>query len=43
MQAPVMLIIGKVVALADELDWFQRELDANKVKESWHEKNAVRG
>jgi uroporphyrin-III C-methyltransferase/precorrin-2 dehydrogenase/sirohydrochlorin ferrochelatase/uroporphyrin-III C-methyltransferase len=43
MQAPVMLIIGKVVALADELDWFQRELDANNEKESWHEKNAVRG
>ena len=43
MQAPVMLIIGKVVALADELDWFQRELDANNEKENWHEKNAVRG
>jgi uroporphyrin-III C-methyltransferase/precorrin-2 dehydrogenase/sirohydrochlorin ferrochelatase/uroporphyrin-III C-methyltransferase len=43
MQAPVILIIGKVVALADELDWFQRELDTNNENESWHEKNAVRG
>ena len=42
MQAPVMLIIGKVVALADELDWYQRVLDENNDKEYWHEKNAVR-
>ena len=41
MQAPVMLIIGKVVTLADELDWYQRELDENNDKEYWHEKNAV--
>lgn len=38
LQAPVMIIIGKVVALADELDWFQRELDANFDEGQWHEK-----
>ncbi len=27
LKAPVMIIIGKVVALADELDWFQRSLE----------------
>ena len=27
MKAPVMIIIGKVVSLADELDWFQQSLD----------------
>lgn len=41
MQAPVIVIIGKVVALADELDWFQRELDAEKEQEHWHEQDAV--
>jgi uroporphyrin-III C-methyltransferase len=41
MQAPVMLIIGKVVTLADELDWFQHKLDTNSDEEHWHEQNAV--
>jgi len=47
MQAPVMLIIGKVVALADELDWFQQDLDESNdeehwnEEEHWHEKNAA--
>ena len=27
MQAPVMIIIGEVVSLADELDWFQQSLE----------------
>ena len=27
LQAPVMIIIGQVVTLADELDWFQRTLE----------------
>ena len=27
LKAPVMIIIGKVVALADELDWFQQTLE----------------
>ena len=27
LQAPVMIIIGKVVALAEELDWFQQALE----------------
>ena len=27
MKAPVMIIIGEVVTLADELDWFQKSID----------------
>jgi hypothetical protein len=27
LKAPVMIIIGKVVSLADELDWFQLALE----------------
>jgi uroporphyrin-III C-methyltransferase/precorrin-2 dehydrogenase/sirohydrochlorin ferrochelatase/uroporphyrin-III C-methyltransferase len=34
--APVMIIIGKVVSLADELDWFQYALE-----ESSYDKNSV--
>lgn len=29
LKTPVMIVIGKVVSLADELDWFQQELDSN--------------
>lgn len=29
MKAPVMIIIGEVVTLADELDWFQKSIDEN--------------
>ena len=46
MQAPVMIIIGEVVSLADELDWFQRSLDEKQLEENYekrmlHEKNAL--
>lgn len=30
MQAPVMLVIGQVVSLADELDWFSRQLESSE-------------
>ena len=33
MKAPVMIIIGEVVSLADELDWFQRSLDEKRLDE----------
>lgn len=36
MQAPVMIIIGKVVSLAEELDWFHHAL-----QESAYEKNVI--
>jgi uroporphyrin-III C-methyltransferase len=36
MKAPVMIIIGKVVSLADELDWFQCALEEN-----YYEENAI--
>ena len=36
LKAPVMIIIGKVVALAEELDWFQHTLE-----ETTYAKNAV--
>jgi len=39
MQAPVMIIIGEVVSLADELDWFQRSLDEKQLKEKQLEEN----
>lgn len=32
MKAPVMIIIGKVVSLADELDWFQQSLDEKQLE-----------
>jgi uroporphyrin-III C-methyltransferase/precorrin-2 dehydrogenase/sirohydrochlorin ferrochelatase/uroporphyrin-III C-methyltransferase len=46
MKAPVMIIIGEVVSLADELDWFQRSLEENQLDENYdernrHEKNAL--
>ena len=41
MQAPVMIIIGEVVSLADELDWFQQSLEKNYDEEDRHEKNAL--
>jgi len=36
MKAPVMIIIGEVVSLADELDWFHHTLE-----ETVYEKNAI--
>ena len=33
MKAPVMIIIGKVVSLADELDWFQQSLDEKQLEQ----------
>ncbi len=33
MKAPVMIIIGEVVSLADELDWFQRSIDEKQLEE----------
>lgn len=46
MKAPVMIIIGEVVSLADELDWFQRSLDEIRLEDNYqtgnlHEKNAA--
>jgi uroporphyrin-III C-methyltransferase/precorrin-2 dehydrogenase/sirohydrochlorin ferrochelatase/uroporphyrin-III C-methyltransferase len=43
MKAPVMIIIGEVVTLADELDWFQQALDENQLEtRDVHAQNAVR-
>lgn len=42
MKAPVMIIIGEVVTLADELDWFQRSLEESQLVEDYDEKNALR-
>ena len=46
MQAPVMIIIGEVVSLADELDWFQQSIEEKQLaekppEEKYHEKNAL--
>ncbi len=46
MKAPVMIIIGEVVSLADELDWFQQSLEEKQLenyyeKRGLHEKNAL--
>ena len=50
MIAPVMIIIGEVVSLAEELDWFQQSLEERQLEESQlenddesntHEKNAL--
>jgi len=43
MRAPVMIIIGEVVSLADELDWFQQSLEQQKncSEEQPREKNAL--
>jgi len=45
MKAPVMIIIGEVVALADELDWFQSRLEIKQIEhekfENGYEKNAI--
>ncbi len=40
MKAPVMIIIGNVVSLADELDWFQTMLE-QKLEETCDEKNTA--
>jgi len=42
----VMIIIGEVVSLADELDWFQQSLEQSQLEEDYekrelHEKNAL--
>jgi uroporphyrin-III C-methyltransferase/precorrin-2 dehydrogenase/sirohydrochlorin ferrochelatase/uroporphyrin-III C-methyltransferase len=47
MKAPVMIIIGEVVSLADELDWFQQSLEQQALdinppeEEKLREKNAL--
>jgi uroporphyrin-III C-methyltransferase len=47
MKAPVIIIIGEVVTLADELDWFQSSLEQKRLEEgrteeiTLHEKNAL--
>lgn len=46
MIAPVMIIIGEVVSLAEELDWFQQSLDESQLENNddesnAHEKNAL--
>lgn len=41
MKAPVMIIIGQVVSLADELDWFQQSLD-QQLEQSQAEENKLR-
>jgi len=37
MQAPVMIIIGEVVTLADELDWFQQTLEHSQLEQAYAE------
>jgi hypothetical protein len=47
MKAPVIIIIGEVVTLADELDWFQSSLEQIHLEEGQaeeidlHEKNSL--
>ncbi len=47
MKAPVIIIIGEVVTLADELDWFQTSLEQKRLEEEQteeirlHEKNVL--
>jgi len=47
MSAPVIIIIGEVVTLADELDWFQTSLEQKRLEEEQteeihlHEKNVL--
>ncbi|NOQ89253.1 MAG: uroporphyrinogen-III C-methyltransferase [Gammaproteobacteria bacterium] len=41
MKAPVMIIIGQVVSLADELDWFQLSLDENRLDENRLDENRL--
>ncbi|GMR01541.1 MAG: hypothetical protein BMS9Abin19_0937 [Gammaproteobacteria bacterium] len=42
MKAPVMIIIGEVVSLADELDWFQQSIEEKRFEEiNLNEKNAL--
>ncbi len=42
MKAPVMIIIGEVVSLADELDWFQQSLEAQQQAENLLEEKNLR-
>ena len=39
LKAPVMIIIGEVVSLADELDWFQSSLEQEQLEKSQAESN----
>ena len=39
LKAPVMIIIGEVVSLADELDWFQSSLEQEQLEKSQGESN----
>ncbi len=41
MKAPVMIIIGEVVSLANELDWFQQSLEEQRLAKEPYEKNAL--
>jgi uroporphyrin-III C-methyltransferase len=34
MKAPVMIIIGEVVSLADELDWFQQSIEEKRLEQN---------
>jgi len=42
MKAPVMIIIGEVVSLAGELDWFQSTLDEKRLEQHQFEENRLR-
>lgn len=41
LQAPVMIIIGEVVSLADELDWFSQSLEQTHEDEALYEQNML--
>ena len=41
MKAPVMIIIGEVVSLADELDWFQQSLEQSQLEEDYKIKSVT--
>ena len=41
MKAPVIIIIGKVVSLADELDWFQDSIKENYDEKLFHETHTL--
>ncbi len=42
MKAPVMIIIGEVVSLAGELDWFQSTLNEKRLEQHQFEENRLR-
>lgn len=41
LKAPVMIIIGEVVSLATDLDWFQRSLQEQNINEGYFNDNAL--